>query len=92
MKKVMIITCLALGACAPGASQNALLGFSGGLGGGAGVVSPASYSAPGIPVYSASQCTGPVIMGNCHGNIIPNGVASRCYGEMLNGYCTGPMF
>jgi hypothetical protein len=42
----------------------------------------------GLPVYGASQCVGPVIMGVCQGAVI--GVpAARCYGAMLNGQCTG---
>ena len=44
-------------------------------------------------VYDASECTGPVIMGECHGGIIPKSAHHpTCHGEMLNGQCTGPMF
>jgi hypothetical protein len=45
----------------------------------------------GLPVYGASQCVGPVIMGVCQGSVI-GPPAARCYGTMLNGQCTGPMF
>lgn len=45
----------------------------------------------GIPVYDSNQCTGPVIMGECHGGMIGEPKA-RCHGSMLNGKCTGPMF
>lgn len=47
----------------------------------------------GQPVYSADECIGPVINGECHGQILPKpGYRPRCYGQMLNGVCTGPMF
>ena len=45
----------------------------------------------GIPVYDASQCVGPVIMGQCHGSTIGPPMKT-CHGTMLNGQCTGPMF
>lgn len=56
-----------------------------------------AYTAPaasfGQPVYSAGECVGPIIMGECHGAIIPQSAYHQtCYGEMLNGACTGPMF
>jgi len=54
-----------------------------------------SYGDPGTgqTVYSASECIGPVVMGVCHGTILPNqGTHPVCHGEMLNGVCTGPMF
>lgn len=58
--------------------------------------SPAySSSAPGTdqPVYSASECVGPIVAGVCHGAILPNQATHPvCHGEMLNGTCTGPMF
>ena len=41
----------------------------------------------------ASDCTGPVIMGECKGAIMdPLQPAATCHGTMLNGQCTGPMF
>lgn len=44
-------------------------------------------------VYDRDQCIGPVIMGECHGEIIDDGRYNKtCYGEMLNGKCIGPMF
>jgi len=47
----------------------------------------------GQTVYDASECTGPVINGRCHGSILPNkAVHKKCYGTMLFGKCTGPMF
>lgn len=47
----------------------------------------------GTPVYPASDCIGPVIMGICHGSILPSqAVPQRCYGTMLNGSCIGPQF
>ncbi len=47
----------------------------------------------GKPVYSARECVGPVIMGECQGSIIPNAAYHpTCHGEFLNGQCTGPMF
>jgi hypothetical protein len=47
----------------------------------------------GQTVYSASECIGPIVMGVCHGSILPNQATHQtCYGEMLNGTCTGPMF
>jgi hypothetical protein len=47
----------------------------------------------GKPVYRASECAGPVVMGECHGSVIPNtAYHPTCHGEMLNGQCTGPMF
>ena len=47
----------------------------------------------GRKVYDASECIGPVIMGECKGSILPNkAYHPTCHGEMLNGQCTGPMF
>lgn len=47
----------------------------------------------GTKVYSADECIGPIIMGECHGSILPNKAYSpTCHGQMLNGQCTGPMF
>jgi hypothetical protein len=44
-------------------------------------------------VYEASECIGPVIMGECKGSILPNkAYHPTCHGEWLNGQCTGPMF
>lgn len=60
------------------------------------------YSAPAVaqpsygsgqPVYDASECVGPIVMGECQGQIVPNSAYHpKCYGQMLNGVCTGPMF
>ena len=36
-------------------------------------------------------CTGPIIMGECHGSTIGKPIG-RCHGDMINGECTGPMF
>jgi len=44
-----------------------------------------------IPVYDASQCVGPIIMGECHGSTI-GPPRKTCHGTMINGQCTGPMF
>jgi hypothetical protein len=47
----------------------------------------------GGKVYDPSECIGPVIMGRCHGQILPNkAYHPTCYGSWLNGHCTGPMF
>jgi len=47
----------------------------------------------GEKVYSADECTGPVVMGVCQGQIIPHAAYHpTCHGEMLNGQCTGPLF
>ena len=47
----------------------------------------------GIPVYKESECIGPVIMGRCHGAILPEpGYRPKCYGTWSNGSCIGPMF
>jgi hypothetical protein len=47
----------------------------------------------GTPVYSRSECIGPVIGGVCQGALAPNGgYHETCHGQMLNGSCTGPMF
>jgi hypothetical protein len=47
----------------------------------------------GKKVYDTSECIGPVIMGRCHGAILPNkAYHPTCYGAWLNGQCTGPMF
>lgn len=47
----------------------------------------------GHKVYDASECIGPVIMGECKGSILPSkAYHPTCHGEMLNGQCTGPMF
>ena len=51
------------------------------------------YTSDGQTVYSADECIGPVIMGECHGSILPKSAYHpTCYGTMLNGQCTGPMF
>jgi hypothetical protein len=47
----------------------------------------------GQQVYSRNECIGPVVMGVCHGAILPQSANHpTCYGQMLNGVCTGPMF
>lgn len=48
----------------------------------------------GQTVYSQSECIGAVVMGQCHGSILPDYSRPHptCYGQMLNGMCTGPMF
>ncbi len=52
-----------------------------------------SVYSEGQPVYSPSECTGPVVAGVCQGQILPQSAYHpRCYGQMLNGVCTGPMF
>lgn len=52
-----------------------------------------SVDSAGQPVYSPNECTGPIVMGVCNGQIVPQSAYhARCYGEMLNGVCTGPMF
>jgi hypothetical protein len=60
----------------------------------AGVIAASSNGQQfGQTVYNASECVGPVIMGVCHGSILPNQATHpTCYGQMLNGQCTGPMF
>ena len=51
------------------------------------------HNAQGTPVYSADECIGAIVNGQCHGSILPKrAVHPRCYGTMLNGQCTGPMF
>lgn len=59
--------------------------------------SPPAYSSSGPgtgqPVYSPSECVGPIVAGVCHGTILPNQATHPvCHGEMLNGTCTGPLF
>lgn len=54
-----------------------------------------SSTGPGTdqPVYSPSECVGPVVAGVCQGAILPNQATHPvCHGETLNGVCTGPMF
>jgi hypothetical protein len=46
----------------------------------------------GTKVYDASQCTGAIVNGECHGTIINPGAHKTCHGEWLNGQCTGPLF
>jgi hypothetical protein len=47
----------------------------------------------GRKVYDASECIGPVIMGECKGSILPNQADHpTCHGAWINGQCTGPMF
>jgi hypothetical protein len=48
----------------------------------------------GQTVYSQHECIGAVVMGQCHGSILPDYSRPHptCYGQMLNGVCTGPMF
>ena len=52
-----------------------------------------SQAPTGQKVYDANECIGPVIMGRCHGTILPKkAYHPTCYGSWLNGQCTGPMF
>src|SRR5258708_15773473 len=54
---------------------------------------PASDDDQGRTVYSARECVGAVVMGECHGSIVPSApYHPTCYGELLNGDCIGPMF
>jgi hypothetical protein len=54
---------------------------------------PSSPPATGQPVYSPSECVGVIVMGVCHGAILPNQATHPvCHGQMLDGVCTGPMF
>lgn len=48
----------------------------------------------GQTVYSPNECIGAVVMGQCHGSILPDYGRAHptCYGKMINGICTGPMF
>jgi hypothetical protein len=48
----------------------------------------------GQTVYSPNECIGAIVMGQCHGSILPDYSLPHptCYGQMLNGRCTGPMF
>ncbi len=47
----------------------------------------------GSKVYDASECIGAVVMGRCHGTILPKSAYHpTCYGKWLNGRCIGPMF
>jgi len=44
-------------------------------------------------VYSAAECIGPIVMGVCHGAILPQSANHpTCHGQMLNGVYNGPMF
>ena len=47
---------------------------------------------PGIPVYDARNCVGPVVDGVCHGTVLQEGHPLRCHGKMIEGECTGPIF
>ena len=53
----------------------------------------APSSGDGQTVYSPSECIGAVVMGVCHGSILPDYSRPHpsCYGQMLNGICTGPL-
>ena len=72
-----------------GAGNRAPLPASDGMGTGLG-----GPMAGGQTVYSPRECIGAVVMGQCHGSILPDYSAPHptCYGQMLNGICTGPMF
>jgi hypothetical protein len=96
---------LVLSACAdPKLHEFQLLPRGGGLIGRAPAVKsePAPRSAPvatapvseqGEKVYGADECAGPVVVGRCHGAILPKqGYHPTCYGTWLDGTCTGPMF
>ena len=58
-----------------------------------GVVAAPNFG-DGQTVYGQSECIGAVVMGVCHGSILPDYSRPHptCYGQMLNGVCTGPMF
>ena len=88
MKPFVRAFLLLLTGCSANAHQNTAA-FVHGLA--LGLASPRpSY---GQTIYAANECTGPVIMGVCHGGIIPvTAYHPRCYGTMLNGTCTGPLF
>jgi hypothetical protein len=60
-----------------------------------GPVPAPNLGAPAIgqEVFSFNECVGPIVMGVCHGAILPHSAYHpTCYGQMLNGICTGPMF
>lgn len=47
----------------------------------------------GQKVYDSGECIGAVIMGECHGSILPKKVyRPTCHGQMVNGQCTGALF
>lgn len=59
----------------------------------AAVTIPGTVSPAGTPVYSADECIGAIVNGECHGTILPKtSVHPVCHGQMINGQCTGPMF
>jgi hypothetical protein len=72
-----------------GAGNRAPLPTSDGMGTGLG-----TSMAAGQTVYSPHECIGAVVMGQCHGSILPDYSRPHptCYGQLLNGICTGPMF
>ncbi len=44
-------------------------------------------------VYNDDECIGTIVMGICHGSILPKAeYHPTCYGQMLNGSCIGSMF
>jgi hypothetical protein len=52
-----------------------------------------SVYSQGQPVYNPNECTGPIVMRECQGQIVPEAAYHpRCYGQMLYGAYTGPMF
>ncbi|SRR5579883_2413936 len=54
---------------------------------------PQPYPMMGATVYGPGECVGPVIMGECHGAIVPQaGYHRTCHGAWMNGQCAGPMF
>lgn len=59
-----------------------------------GGVAEAPNFGDGQTVYSPRECIGAVVMGECHGSVLPDYSRPHptCYGQMLNGSCTGPMF
>lgn len=59
----------------------------------AGGIAPQNFGG-GQTVYSQRECIGAIVMGQCHGSILPDYSHPHptCYGQMLNGICTGPMF
>jgi hypothetical protein len=48
----------------------------------------------GQTVYTAHECIGAAVNGQCYGSILPDYSRPHptCYGQMINGICTGPMF
>jgi hypothetical protein len=64
------------------------------LSSGVGPVSSGPSFGSGQTVYSAHECIGAIVNGQCHGSILPDYSRPHqtCYGQMINGICTGAMF